>query len=271
MEIKVVVEVESKPIGTEASSEMSWAVVTGGSRGLGAAAAIALAEDGHDVLITFRRNRKAAEQAVSEIEQRGRDAEAVQLELDDLQAVTEFARQASKRRRPAVLVNNGGEAFPDALDAVSLPAAERLLRVNTLAPVALVQGLAVALASHDRAGAVINVSSVVACGGSPRGSSVYATSKSGLHGMTRTLAVELAPSIRVNAVVPGVFGTDMNAEALSNEKKASAAEALIPLGRVGTPEECAQLVSFLASPRASYVTGAIIPVDGGVLARLALP
>ena len=249
---------------------MSWAVVTGGSRGLGAAAAIALAEDGHDVLFTFRRQGKAAERTVSEIEQRGREAEAVQLELDDLQAVTEFARQSSKRRCPAVLVNNGGEAFPDVLDAVSLPEAERLLRVNTLAPLALIQGLAGALASHDRAGAVINVSSIVARGGS-RGSSVYAISKSGLHGMTRTLAVELAPRVRVNTVIPGVFDTDMNAEALSNEKKASAAEALIPLGRVGAPGECAQLVSFLASQRASYVTGAIIPVDGGVLARLALP
>lgn len=249
---------------------MAWAVVTGGSRGLGAAAALALAGDGYDVVVTYRENRAAALGVAERVTAQGGECLAVPLALDDLTAVDAFARDVAASKRPLVLVNNAGEPFPEGLGDVDLVAAERLLRVNTLAPLALVKGLADALGSHERPGAVVNVSSVVARGGS-NGSSVYAASKAALHGLTRTLAVELAPRIRVNAVLPGVLATDMNAGALADERRARAACELIPLGRIGEPAECGAVVAFLVSDRASYVTGALIPIDGGVLARLALP
>lgn len=249
---------------------MSWAVVTGGSRGLGAATALALARAGHDLVVTYRSDRDAALGVAGQVGALGRECAVEQLALDDLAAVDAFAQSTSTARRPAVLVNNAGEPFPEALGDVDLADAERLLRVNTLAPLALVRGLAAALGSHERSGAVVNVSSVVARGGS-HGSSVYAASKAALHGLTRTLAVELAPRIRVNAVLPGVFATDLNAAALADEARARAARELIPLGRVGDADECAAVVAFLASEAASYVTGTMLPIDGGVLARLALP
>lgn len=249
---------------------MSWAVVTGASRGLGAATALALARDGFDVVLTFATRESEASAVADQIAALGSRSSVYQVDLSDLAAVEAFADQVRSQCTPQVLVNNAGEVFPERLGEVTTAAAERLLRVNTLAPLVLTRELAPSLSSHEGGGAVVNVSSIVAAGGG-QGSAVYATSKSALHGMTLTLAVELAPHVRVNAVLPGVFDTDMNSEKLAIPAIAAAAAEMIPLGRVGRPEECAELTAFLLSERARYVTGALIPVDGGVLARLALP
>lgn len=247
---------------------MSTAVVTGGSRGLGAATACAFAQAGFDVVITYGVNKDGADAVASEIRGLGRSCDVYQLDLAESAAVEEFAEVVAAAHTPSVLVNNAGEVFPSLLEDIDARELERLMRVNTLAPLLLTRGLAPALETHT--GSVVNVSSIVAAAGS-RGSSGYAASKAALHGMTTTLAVELAPRIRVNCVLPGVFLTDMNRERLEDAELASRATQSIPLARIGDPTECAAVIVFLASDAARYVTGAMIPVDGGILARLPLP
>ncbi|MFN8225006.1 MAG: SDR family NAD(P)-dependent oxidoreductase [Gaiellales bacterium] len=247
---------------------MSTAVVTGGSRGLGAATALALAEDGFDIVLTYGSRVSDAEAVAGQIRALGRSCDVRQVDLADSEAVEKLAATIASEHAPSVLVNNAGEAFPAPLSEVDASAAERLLRVNTLAPLLLTRGLAPALARGG--GAVVNVSSIVAAGGS-RGSAVYAASKAALHGVTTTLAVELAPAVRVNCVLPGIFLTDMNRERLAEHELAARVTDIIPLRRIGEPADCASVIAFLVSARARYVTGAVIPVDGGILARLPLP
>ncbi len=203
------------------------------------------------------------------IEAAGRRAATRRLDLADLHDVVRVGDELAGDYAPRVLVNNAGEAYRRRLADVDPGGAERLLRVNTLAPLLLARGLAGALASHREPGSIVNVSSVGAVRGSVEGSP-YAVSKAALHGLTTALAVELAPSVRVNAVVPGVFDTEMNAGKLADPEVSARASAAIPLGRAGAAEDCADVVAFLASDRSRYVTGAMIPVDGGLAARLAL-
>jgi NAD(P)-dependent dehydrogenase (short-subunit alcohol dehydrogenase family) len=249
---------------------MAWAVVTGGSRGLGAAAAVALARAGFDVVITFREAQTQAEAVVAQVEGEGRAARAHAADLSDLAAAEEIAASLAREYRPKVLVNNAGETFSAALADVEIAGAERALRVNTLAPLVLARGLAGALASHDSPGAIVNVSSVSGAAGSSSGV-VYALSKGALLALTRSLAIELAPQIRVNAVIPSIFTTDMNRAPLEDPILRASALDAIPLGRIGDPRECAAAIAFLAGDASSFITGAALPVDGGVLAHLALP
>jgi 3-oxoacyl-[acyl-carrier protein] reductase len=244
-------------------------VVTGGSRGLGAAVVRALAEAGFNIALTYRENRAGAEGVAATVEGAGRRAAVYQVDLADLQAVASLASLIADRHRPAVLVNNAGETLGGDLPSTETAAAQRLLTVNVAAPLVLVRELAPALSSHDGTGSIVNVSSISGIAGSSN--AVYASTKAAILGLTRSLAVELAPAVRVNAVIPGVFATDMNRDALADEGIHRAALGAIPLHRIGDPTELATVIAFLAGPGAAYVTGACIAVDGGILATLPLP
>ncbi len=251
------------------SGKLSWAVVTGGSRGLGAATGRALAEAGFDVALTYRENRAGAEDVAASVERVGRQAAVYQVDLADLRAVASVAALIAGRHRPAVLVNNAGETLGGDLASTETVAAKRLLSVNVAAPIVLARELAPTLSSHDGTGSIVNVSSISGIAGSSN--AVYASTKAAILGLTRSLAVELAPAVRVNAVIPGVFATDMNRDALADEGIRRAALGAIPLHRIGDPAELATVVVFLAGAGAAYVTGACIRVDGGILATLSLP
>ena len=237
---------------------MSVALVTGGSGGIGAAVARALAAQGAAVAVHYHRGRDAAESLVAELD----DAVALGADLESPSAADELVAAATERLGPVtILVNNAGlmtdarvEDMPDALLeealTVHLAAAFRLCR-------AAIPGM--------RAGGwgrIVNVSSQAALMGSAAHAH-YAAAKAGLHGLTFSLAKELAPHrITINLVVPGRIRTAMLDERSAGREAEWLAQT--PLGRLGTPEEVAAAVAFLASEQASYVTGAALNVSGGL-------
>lgn len=237
------------------------ALVTGASRGIGAAIARALAREGWPVGVNYRADRDSAEAVVAEIEREGGQAIALGADVAEPAAPDRlFDALESQYEGPVlVLVNNAGISRDDLTpslgneewDAVidtDLTAAFRLIR-RALKPMLRV-----------RAGRIVNISSVVGLRANP-GQANYAAAKAGLIALTKTAAVEVARrGITVNAVAPGWIGTDMTKE-VSKDLLAA-----VPARRAGTPEEVAACVRFLASEEASYVTGAVLSVDGGLAA-----
>jgi 3-oxoacyl-[acyl-carrier protein] reductase len=240
------------------------AVVTGGSRGIGRAIAIALAADGIKIIVNYSAQEAAAATTVAAIEAAGGRARAVRFDVSDAAAVdAAFKDIAAAENGLHILVNNAGVA----VDALTLGAKDadwqRGIALNLHGAFhctrAALRGL---MRARDR-GRIINITSVVAEMGSA-GQAPYVAAKAGLIGLTKTWAREYASrGITSNAVSPGYIETDMTA-ALSAERKNSIAAA-IPLGRVGKPEDVAAAVAYLASPQAAYVTGQVIRVNGGLL------
>ncbi len=237
------------------------ALVTGASRGIGAAIARALARDGWPVGVNFRQDQDGAEAVVKSIENDGGSAAVVQADVRDPEAAERlFGALESKFDRPVLtLVNNAGvrhddlgaslrdEDWSDVLDT-NLTAAFRLTR-RALRPML-----------RARKGRIVNISSVVGLRANP-GQANYAAAKAGLVAMTKTIAVEVARrGITVNAVAPGLIETEMTAELEGGLLDA------VPARRAGKPEEVAACVRFLATEQAGYVTGAVLTVDGGLTA-----
>ncbi len=229
------------------------ALVTGGSRGIGAAIAKALAAAGADVAITYSASPDKAAAVVKEI---GGKAVAIKADSADAKAVQDAVAQTAKAfGRFDILVNNAGIADGDD----SLANIERMLAINTRAP--YVAALAAAPLMTD-GGRIITISSCLGERVGFPGITLYSTSKAAMTGMTRGLARDLGPrGITVNVVQPGPIDTDMNP---ADGESAPAMTALTALGRYGKASEIADTVVFLAGPGASYITGAQINVDGGV-------
>jgi len=240
----------------------SVALVTGASRGIGRAIALQLAEDGYAVAVNYASNQEKAAKVVDEITSAGGTAVAVRADVGDEEAVRAmFAEVEEALGQVAVLVNNAGITDDGLMLRMGSEQWDRVITTN-LRSVFLCSRTALRGMIRARTGRIINISSVSGVAGNP-GQANYAASKAGVIGFTKSLAKEVGSrSITVNAVAPGFIATDMT-DALGDEVTGRAAEQ-ISLGRLGTPEEVASVVGYLASDGASYITGQAIVVDGGL-------
>lgn len=237
------------------------AVVTGGSQGIGAATALRLARDGADVAVQYLAHEAAARDLVARMRDAGRDAFAIAGDLGNPASVAEMVRGITSRWDVLdVLVHNAGR-YPRQLFAETSDADFKdQFQVHAVGPAALTRAL-LPLLRKSGSGRIIFVSSVLAFDGSSHGAP-YATAKAAQLGLARSLARELAPGITVNVVAPGSIDTAVLAGDTPDRR--AYRERRIPVGRLGTPEEVAAAIAFLASPEARYITGATVPVNGGL-------
>lgn len=239
------------------------ALVTGASRGIGAAVAAKLAKEGAFVVINYNGSKEKAEHVKTEIEQAGGKAEIMQCNVSDFAACETFIKQIiDTYGRIDILVNNAGITRDGLLMRMSEEAFDDVVATNLKGAFNCIR-FASRYMMKQRAGRIINMSSVVGVTGNV-GQANYAASKAGLIGLTKSVARELASrNITVNAIAPGFIQTEMTEilpEAVKEETKRT-----IPLGEFGKPEDVASAVAFLASEEAGYITGQVLHVDGGTV------
>ena len=239
------------------------ALVTGGSRGIGRSICLKLAARGASVIVNYLRSEEAANETVDAIKASGGEALALQADVSAAEQAAALFKEATKIYGTLdILVNNAGMTRDNVIMMMK-PADFDLVLATNLRSCWLCSKAAARIMMRKRTGSIINITSVVGIAGNG-GQSNYAASKAGIIGLTKSLAKELAArGVRVNAVAPGFVETDMTAD-LADELKARAIEA-IPLGRMGSAEEIASAVAFLASPEAAYITGQTLVVDGGMV------
>jgi 7-alpha-hydroxysteroid dehydrogenase len=242
------------------SLEGRAAIVTGASRGIGAASAIALAQSGAHVVIAARNGDHLAGVA-AQVTATGRRAEVVVADLSDLDALPALVERAqSSFGRLDVVVNNVGGTVPRAAMDTSPGYLERAFHFNVTVAFQLTK-LSVPLLLESGHGSVINISSAMARL-RDRGFLAYATSKAALSHLTRALSVDLGPRIRVNGIAPGTIETEALGMFVDDATRAQMA-SVTPLKRLGTPEDIAAGVIYLASDASAYVTGKVLEIDGG--------
>ena len=239
------------------------ALVTGSSRGIGRAIAAELAREGWAVCINYLNRQDAAESLAAQLQSGGHQAMIFQADVSDRQAVNAMVAAAEARFGPIeLLVNNAGIAEPGLFQDVTDELWDRHIGVNLCGARNTIQAVLPHML-HEKRGCIVNISSMWGL----RGAScevTYACTKAALIGLTRSLALELAPShIRVNCVAPGVINTDM-VRVLGEAVMQDLTEQT-PLGRLGTPEDIAHAVAFFASEKASFITGQVLTADGGFI------
>lgn len=246
--------------------ESHCAIVTGGESGIGRACALALAQAGHAVALTYHTDEAAGAATVSEIEQGGGRAFARRTDVADEAAVEALFTESEAAFGPVrLLVNSAGVNMRGTpISEMPLAQFEGVLGADLVGPFLTCRRFVRGLGEGGGGGRIVNVSSIHER--APRaGGADYDSAKGGLAQLTATLALELAPQrIAVNAVAPGMILTAMNQSALDDPAELRRKEAAIPWGRAGTPEEVAALVLFLLSPAADYLTGTTVTIDGGL-------
>ncbi len=244
------------------------ALVTGASSGIGAATAETLAGLGARVAIGFNRNAQGAGATRDRIVAAGRTAVAIQADVRRADEVQRLAARAAAELGPIdILVNNAGSLVARrGIRDVSEEHLDEIFALNLKSAVLASQAVALPMIERRR-GAIVNVVSIAGHTGGGPGAGVYASAKAALTAYTKSLARELAPhGIRVNAVSPGVIDTPFH-EVFSTPEMMKTFVSMIPLGRVGTSQECANVIAFLVSDAASYIAGETIEVNGGQLMR----
>ena len=239
------------------------ALITGSSRGIGRAAAARLAGEGYAVCINYIERKDKAEELAAKLQQEGCAAMAFRADVADAAAVREMAEACERRFGPiTLLVNNAGVAGQSLFQDVTDEMWDRYFAVNIGGMRHTIQAVLPHMI-HEKNGVIVNISSIWGSHGASC-EAAYSATKHAIIGLTRSLAMELAPSgIRVNCVAPGVIDTDM-VKVLGEQTLRELAEQT-PLGRLGTPEDVAAAVSFLASEDASFITGQVLGVDGGFI------
>lgn len=244
------------------------ALVTGGSRGLGRAVCLTLAAEGTHVAVNYRSEAQQAAAVVSELEN-GSSVHGIALagDVSSEEDVLRMFDACEAALGPLdILVNNAGVWPTSSVEEMTVSAWDRTLAVNLRGPFLTCREAVRRWRARQRGGRIVNVSSPAAFLGATTGHADYAASKAGLCNFTVSLAREVAPwGIYVNAVAPGMMDTDMVSDALATNEEAYLRR--IPLRRVADPAEIAKTVVFLASPCASYTTGATVDVSGGMLMR----
>ncbi len=238
------------------------AIITGSSRGIGKAAAMAIASEGAKVVINYARSSGAADEVVAAIKENGGEAIALQADVSQAEQVDTMIKATMDAfGRIDVLVNNAGITRDTLLLRMKPEDWQAVIDLN-LTGVFLCTRAVSKIMLKQRSGRIINISSVAGLMGNP-GQANYSAAKAGVIGFTKTIAKELAPrGVTANAVAPGFIATDMTDDLKNTEEILK----FIPLGRYGQPEEVAGLIRFLAAdPAAAYITGQVMNVDGGMV------
>lgn len=238
------------------------AIVTGGGRDIGRACVMRLAQEGAAVAINYHSSSAGADSAVEEIKAMGGNAFAMQGDLTNQADVTALVdRAASELGGVDILVNNaGGLVARKRIEEMNLAHWNTVMDLNLTSIFLMVK----ASLSHMKAGAIINIASQAGRDGGGPGAVVYATSKGAVMTMTRGLAKELGPEIRVNGICPGMIDTDFHNVFTKDEVRKNVANAT-PLKREGVPMDVANLVNYLASDQSAFITGANIDINGGLV------
>jgi 3-oxoacyl-[acyl-carrier protein] reductase len=242
------------------------ALITGASSGIGAATAMVLAELGARVAIGYHQNEAGAEQVRQAIVQREGNAIRIRADARVASDIRDLVRRSSDELGPIdILINNAGSLI-ERMRVVEQTEErwDEVMNLNLKSAMLCSQGVAQSMIAR-KTGAIVNVASIAGRNGGGLGAAAYSVAKGGLITFTKSLAKELAPhGIRVNAVSPGVIDTPFH-QVFSTPEMIRSFVATIPLGRVGTPHECARVIAFLASDAASYVVGETVEINGGQL------